>query len=44
MVDVGPVFYFILAALLVFFFFIYLMIRRTLLGFKEGMDQSRGRN
>ena len=44
MVDTGPVFYFILAALLVFFFFIYLMIRRTLLGFKEGMDQSRGRN
>ncbi|MEF8772325.1 DUF7859 family protein [Halodesulfurarchaeum sp.] len=43
MVDTGPVFYFILAALLLFFFFIYLMIRRTLLGFKEGMDQSRER-
>lgn len=43
MVETGPVFYFILAALLLFFFFIYLMIRRTLLGFKEGMDQSRDR-
>lgn len=44
MVDVGPVIYFILASLLVFFFFVYLMIRRTVLGFKEGMDQSRDRN
>ncbi len=43
MVEAGPVFYAMLAALLLFFFFIYLMIRRTLLGFKEGMDQSRDR-
>ncbi|WP_257785454.1 DUF7859 family protein [Halodesulfurarchaeum formicicum] len=43
MVDVGPVFYLILAALLLFFFFIYLMIRRTVLGFKEGVDRSRDR-
>jgi flagellar biogenesis protein FliO len=43
MVDVGPVFYAMLAALLLFFFFIYLMIRRTVLGFKEGMDRSRER-
>ena len=43
MVDAGPVFYAMLAALLLFFFFIYLMIRRTLLGFKEGMDQGRDR-
>lgn len=43
MVDTGPVFYFIIAALLLFFFFIYLMIRRTILGFKEGMDRSRDR-
>jgi len=41
MVDVGPVFYGMLAALLLFFFFIYLFIRRTLLGFKEGMDEGR---
>ncbi|MDZ7849893.1 MAG: hypothetical protein U5K70_03455 [Halodesulfurarchaeum sp.] len=44
MVETGPVFYFILAALLLFFFFIYLMIRRTLLGFKEGMDRARDRD
>lgn len=43
MVETGPVFYFIIAALLLFFFFIYLMIRRTILGFKEGMDRSRDR-
>ena len=43
MVDTGPVFYFMLAALLLFFFFIYLLIRRTVLGFKEGMDRSRER-
>lgn len=43
MVDIGPIFYFIIAALLLFFFFIYLMIRRTVLGFKEGMDRSRDR-
>ena len=42
MVDVGPVFYGMLAALLAFFFFIYLLLRRTVLGFKEGMD--RGKN
>ena len=41
MIDVGPVFYFMLAALLLFFFFIYLMIRRTVLGFKEGIDRGR---
>jgi hypothetical protein len=43
MVDTGPVFYFILGALLLFFFFVYLMIRRTFLGFREGMERSRKR-
>lgn len=43
MVDVGPVFYGMLAALLLFFFFIYLLLRRTVLGFREGMDESRKR-
>ena len=37
MIDIGPMF-FLLLALLVFFFFIYLLIRRTVLGFKEGME------
>ncbi|MFB6154079.1 MAG: hypothetical protein ABEJ27_07490 [Halodesulfurarchaeum sp.] len=41
MVDVGPVFYGMLAALLIFFFFIYLLIRRTVLGFKEGMERGK---
>ena len=44
MIQTDPVIYFIVGALLLFFFFIYLMIRRTLLGFKEGMEQSRGRD
>ena len=43
LVETGPVFYFILAALLLFFFFIYLMIRRTLLGFKGGVETGRDR-
>ena len=44
MIDVGPLTLVLLALVLGFFFFLYLMVRRTLLGFKEGMDQSRGRN
>ncbi|MFB6075374.1 MAG: hypothetical protein ABEJ89_10210 [Haloarculaceae archaeon] len=35
--------YGILAALLGLFFFFYLMIRRTLLGFKEGVEQGQDR-
>ncbi len=31
----------ILAAVLLFFFFMYLMLRRTFLGFKEGFQQSK---
>lgn len=29
----------LLAAILVFFFFLYLMIRRTLTGFREGLEK-----
>jgi len=35
--------YGILAAILLFVFFAYLMIRRTVVGFKEGVEQG-GRN
>jgi hypothetical protein len=31
----------ILAAVLLFFFFMYLMLRRTFMGFKEGFQQSK---
>ncbi|MFW6384707.1 MAG: hypothetical protein ACOCY7_01070 [Halodesulfurarchaeum sp.] len=41
MVDTGPMFYVLLGLLLVFFFFVYLMIRRTVLGFKEGMERGK---
>ena len=34
--------YAILAGLLILFFFFYLLIRRTVQGFKEGMQQSGG--
>lgn len=34
--------YVILGVLLLFVFFMYLMLRRTVAGFKEGMDQGRG--
>lgn len=40
-IDVGIAFWVMLALLLGFVFFLYLMIRRTLTGFKEGMEQSR---
>lgn len=43
LIDVGVAFWVMLALLLGFVFFIYLMIRRTLTGFKEGMEQSRNR-
>jgi hypothetical protein len=35
--------YAVLAVLLLFVFFAYLMIRRTVTGFKEGMDKGGGR-
>jgi hypothetical protein len=41
LLDVGPVTLALLAAVLIFFFFMYLMVRRTLLGFKEGFQQSK---
>lgn len=43
LIDVGVAFWVMLALLLGFVFFIYLMVRRTLTGFKEGMEQSRNR-
>ncbi|MFB6086231.1 MAG: hypothetical protein ABEJ84_05430 [Halodesulfurarchaeum sp.] len=44
MIETGPVFYVILGALLLFFFFVYLMIRRTVLGFQEGVERGRDRD
>ncbi|UWG49104.1 Uncharacterized protein HSRCO_2848 [Halanaeroarchaeum sp. HSR-CO] len=41
MVPLDPAFLFILGALLLFVFFLFLMIRRTLVGFREGMDRGR---
>lgn len=41
MLDVGPLTLALLVAVLLFFFFMYLMVRRTLLGFKEGFQQSK---
>jgi len=35
--------YGILAAILLFVFFAYLMIRRTVVGFKEGVEQGQDR-
>lgn len=33
--------YAVLGGLIVFFFFLYLMARRTVLGFKEGVDRGK---
>ena len=41
MFDVGPLTLVLLALVLGFFFFLYLMVRRTILGFKEGMQGGR---
>ena len=43
LIDVGVAFWVMLALLLGFVFFLYLMIRRTLTGFKEGMEKSKNR-
>jgi hypothetical protein len=40
LIDVGVAFWVMLGLLLGFVFFVYLLIRRTLTGFKEGMKQS----
>lgn len=36
-----PAFFLILGALLLFIFFLFLMIRRTLVGFREGMERGK---
>jgi len=36
--DIGPVTLGLLVVVLLFFFFMYLMVRRTVLGFKEGFE------
>lgn len=38
-----PIFLGILAAIVLFFFFIYLMVRRTLVSFREGVDKGKNR-
>lgn len=42
MIPTDPVFLALLALILGFFFFLFLLLRRTVLGFREGVD--RGRN
>ncbi|MHB9287424.1 hypothetical protein ACKVMT_10360 [Halobacteriales archaeon Cl-PHB] len=44
MVDLNLVMVGILAILLGLVFFAYLMLRRTLTGFKEGVQQGKGRS
>jgi branched-subunit amino acid ABC-type transport system permease component len=39
--DVDPVLVFIVVVMLGFVFFVYLFLRRTLSGFKEGINQGR---
>jgi len=36
-----PIFLGIIAAVVLFFFFIYLLVRRTLMSFREGVDRGR---
>lgn len=39
----NPVFTGLLVVMLAFVFFMYLLVRRTLLGLREGFDAGRGR-
>lgn len=39
--GIDPIIAFVLGMMLVFVFFVYLMLRRTAQGFKEGVDSSR---
>lgn len=41
MVQFGPMFYIVAAAILLFVFFLYMFVRRTFQGFKEGLDESK---
>ncbi|MFB6136947.1 MAG: hypothetical protein ABEJ42_01215 [Halobacteriaceae archaeon] len=41
--DVGPMFYALLAAIGLFVFFCFLLVRRTLLAFREGAAERRNR-
>ena len=41
---VDPVLVGIVAVLLLFVFFLFLFLRRTMKGFREGMQEGRGRN
>ena len=38
MVQFGPEFYVIVGAVLLFVFFLFLFVRRTITGFREGFD------
>lgn len=41
MAPLDPAFLFILLALLLFVFFLFLLIRRTVVGFREGVDRGK---
>jgi ABC-type uncharacterized transport system permease subunit len=43
LLDIDPVLLAIVAVMLLFIFFVYLFIRKTVTGFKEGMDESKRR-
>lgn len=43
MADVDPVFIGLVVAVVLFFFGLYLFVRRTLVGFREGYERGRKR-
>jgi len=42
--EVDPVLIGLVALMLGFVFYIYLFVRRTVTGFQEGLDETRGRD
>lgn len=43
MAEVDPVFLGLIAALVLFFFLLYLLVRRTIVGFREGYQRGQNR-
>lgn len=43
-IEIDPVLIGLVVIMLGFVFYIYLFVRRTVTGFQEGLDESRGRD
>ncbi len=44
LLEIDPIMIGLLVALVIFFFFLYLMVRRTVVGFREGFGEGYDRD